>query len=190
MEITKEEYSARLDRFELQKRTVKRLWNVGEQTVKLLQLLVKIKQPHNILEIGASNGYSIFHLYSASEAFQAEIETIESDVERYNLACENLKGLERLTIHFGKAEYVVPTLKNSYDFVFLDANKSDYKNYLALLKTKLKVGALLVADNILSHEKTVAEYLNELSKDQSFTSITIPIEAGLEITLYEPKVES
>ncbi len=170
--------------FKEQKEKINRLWNIPEQTAHLIYLLVKIKSPENILEIGTSNGYSTFWLSLAADNSNAEIQTIEVDVRRFKLAQENLRNRKNIFLHFGTAEEIIPNLNMKFDFVFIDANKSDYITYLKLLEDKLKVNALIIADNIISHQESVQEYLDFLNINPLFETMTLDIDSGLEISIF------
>ncbi|MBW6516039.1 MAG: class I SAM-dependent methyltransferase [Candidatus Cloacimonetes bacterium] len=184
MEILKKKYQVILSRLEQQREESRRLWNIGQETVDFLALLLKLKKPKNILELGTSNGYSAFWIATITEDFASSIETIECDEERYNMAKENLATISNIKIHFAKAEEIIPNLENNYDFVFIDANKEQYHHYLDLLIPKLNDQALIVADNVLSHQHSVKLFSKKLHNNHNFDSITIPIESGLEVAIY------
>ncbi len=173
-----------LNRFSRQKREISRLWNICRETADFIAFLIKLHKPLYILEIGTSNGFSAFCMSLAAEEFSTEIYTIECDEERYRLAKDNLAGKEKIKIRYGKAEEIIPELKHKYDFVFLDANKEQYHLYLELLKPHLANNALIVADNVHSHQHSVKEYIRKVRNDPNLTSLAIPIGSGLEITLY------
>ena len=173
-------------RFARQRESNRRLWNIGQETVNFLTLLIKIHQPKMILEIGTSNGFSAFWMSVAVQDQKGMIETIECDLERYNLAIENLSGRDNIRLHLGKAEEIIPTLNTGYDFVFLDANKEQYHLYLELLMPKLTKQALIVADNILSHKHSTRQYSEKLASNPAFLSVDVPIDSGLKVTLYNP----
>jgi|SRR5690554_5799956 len=174
-----------LERFERQSRDIRRLWNIGEETAAFLSFMVSLKQPEHILEIGTSNGYSTFYLSVAGKESGSMVETIECDRERYEMARNNLAGRDNIILHFGKAEDVIPELEWKYDLVFIDANKRSYRTYLELLILKLNNRALIIADNIISHRQSVTEYLTLVRNDSRFRSIQIPLETGLEITIFQ-----
>ena len=186
MEELKSKYQQTLANFGKQRIDNKRLWNIGEETVKFLSLLLRMHQPRQILEIGTSNGYSTFRMLSVTSVYDGVIETIECDRERYDLAVSNLANFRNILLHFGKAEDIIPTLQNRYDFVFLDANKEQYITYLELLRPVLNHPALIVADNTVSHEHSVKRYLEAVRTDPDFYSVSIPIESGMEVSLYNP----
>ena len=185
MERIKELHKLILSNFNIQRNNIDKLRNINEQTAQLLYMLIKTKQPKNILEIGTSNGYSTFWMSLAAEQFGAIIDTIEVDEARFKLAQKNLAGRNNVKLHFGKAERIISKLNKQYDFVFIDANKADYINYIKLLINKLNDKAIIVADNVISHKESLQEYLDYINSDSAFESMTLDIDSGLEISVFK-----
>ena len=84
-------------------------------------------------------------------------------------------------------EEIIPELKKKFDFVFIDANKTDYILYLKLLKNKLADQAVIVADNIISHRESVQEYLDFINENPLFETMNLNIDSGLEISIFRCK---
>ena len=184
MKSIKKNFKNELAEFANQKNAMNRLWNISENTAELLYLLVLMKNPQKILEIGTSNGYSTFWLSLAAEKCNASVSSIEIDASRFNLAKENLKSRHNIKLINQKAEHAIPNLTDKFDFVFIDAGKINYIDYIKLLKNKLSHRAVIIADNVTSHSQTVEEYLSYVKSSVNFSSMTLPFEAGLEITIY------
>ena len=185
MKLLNDIYKDRLRIFKQQKKNINKLWNINEQTAQLLYILIKTKQPKNILEIGTSNGYSTFWISLAAEQFGAIIDTIEVDKPRFKLAQKNLTGRNNIIFHFGKAEHIIPELNKKYDFVFIDANKVDYINYIKLIIKKLNDKAIIVANNVISHKESLQEYLDYINSNSAFESMILDIDSGLEISVFK-----
>jgi predicted O-methyltransferase YrrM len=185
MERIKELHKQKLSEFNIQRDSINKLWNINEQTAQLLYMLIKTKQPKNILEIGTSNGYSTFWMSLASEQLGVIIDTIEVDEARFKLAQKNLTGRKNIILYFGKAEQIIPKLNKKYDFVFIDANKVDYINYAKLILKKLNDKAIIVADNVISHKESLQEYLDYTKSNSAFESMLLDIDSGLEISVYK-----
>ncbi len=151
------------------------MFNVPRETGELLNLLVRIKKPKKILEIGTSNGYSTIWL--AEPGFP--IISIEADPKKIILAKENFKkaGLKNIKILQGFALDVLKNLKEKFDFVFIDATKKEYLDYFKLLK--LNENAIVVADNIISHN--ISDYHNYVNKN--YKGQLIKIGSGVEVTI-------
>ena len=151
------------------------MFNVPRETGELLNLLVRIKKPKKILEIGTSNGYSAIWL--AEPGFQ--VYSIEADPKKIKLAKENFKkaGLKNIKILQGLVLDVLKNLKEKFDFVFIDATKKEYLDYFKLLR--LNKNAIVVADNIISHN--ISDYHNYVNKN--YKGQLIKIGSGVEVTI-------
>jgi predicted O-methyltransferase YrrM len=77
----------------------------------------------------------------------------------------------------------VPEIEDVFDVVFLDAEKDDYEQLFSLARAKLEPGALVVADNVLSHEETLGAYSQARQSDPSLVSVTVPLDRGLELSV-------
>jgi len=189
MDRIKEKYKLELARFETQKNKIKRLWNIPQETAELLHTFIKIKTPKHILEIGTSNGFSTFWLSLAAETCDAVIDTIEVDEERFRLAKKNLLNRENVIQHWGKAELIIPKLTSKYDFVFIDAGKINYIDYIKLLLHKMNNNAIIIADNVISHKNSVTEYLDFIESSELFDSVTLNVDSGLNVAIYKKRKE-
>ena len=74
-------------------------------------------------------------------------------------------------------------MQDVFDLVFLDAEKDDYERLFVLAREKVEPGALIVADNVLSHAETLAEYSAARQADPSLVSTTVPLDRGLELSV-------
>ena len=74
-------------------------------------------------------------------------------------------------------------MQDVFDIVFLDAEKDDYERLFVLARDKVEPGALIVADNVLSHAETLAEYSAARQADPSLVSTTVPLDRGLELSV-------
>jgi predicted O-methyltransferase YrrM len=189
MEKLKLKYSSELEKFAQQKATIHRLWNVDETTADFLFLTAVSRKAKYLLELGTSNGYSTFWLSLAAEINQAVLHTVEVDEKRFLLAKDNLKDRNNITMHLGLAEKIIPALASGIDFVFIDAGKPAYLDYLQLLIPRLQAGAVILADNITSHPSTTASYQAFLRHSPDFFSLVLPLESGLEMSIYTPDID-
>jgi predicted O-methyltransferase YrrM len=116
-----------------------------------LELLVRLRAPEKLLEIGTAIGYSGIVMLRAAGR-RARLNTIEQNEESIKIARSNFEkfGLsDRVNIFCGDAGAIIPTLSGAYDFIFLDGAKGQYINYLPYLTDLLEVGGALVCDNVL-----------------------------------------
>ncbi len=127
--------------------------NVPEADGKFLYNLIIKHNYRRALEIGTSTGHSAVWMAWALSKTGGKLITIEINERRYNRALENFKkaGLsEYIDARLADAHELVPMLKGPFDFVFVDADKNWYKNYLKLLLPKLEVGGCFTAHNVLN----------------------------------------
>jgi len=185
MEKLKKEYEKEIKEFVNQKRFIRRLWNIDEELSELLFMLVLCRKPEFILEIGTSNGYSTFWLSLAAERINAVVHTIEVDKKRYELACNNLRNRKNVILHQAKAEDILPEFDYSIDFLFIDAGKPGYIDYLKLVEDKLSDKAIIVADNIVSHPETTVSFREYLMNSPRYISTVLNYKSGLQIAYYK-----
>ena len=172
---------------ELEK-TQHEFWNISHQTAEFISMLIKISRVRNVLEIGTSNGYSTLWIADAlkDSGLNGHLTTIEYYEKRQCIARENIEKCnlsEYVTFKQGKALEIISTLDFIPDMVFIDANKSEYIQYFDILKDKLPVGAIILADNVVSHAAKVADFLEEIKNDNRFQSQVLDLPAGLLMAL-------
>ncbi len=162
-----------------------RMLNITPETGQLLAILVRAMRARRILEVGTSNGYSTIWLAWAARDTDGHVETIERSAQKIALARGNLAraGLsERVTIHQGLALDVIRDLTGPFDLIFLDADRPNYLAYADLLLARLRIGGLLVTDNVVSHAHELGDFLARIKGDPTLESVTIPIGNGEELT--------
>lgn len=115
---------------------------VTEEVLNFMLFLIKHNEYKTCLEIGSAIGYSGKYL-----AKNMHLTTIEIDENRYNIAKQNLKGLNA-DIYLGDALEILPKLSNNFDFVFIDASKSHNMEFFKLSYEKLNEGGIIFIDNI------------------------------------------
>ncbi len=83
----------------------------------------------------------------------------------------------------GDAFESLPAIEDVFDVVFIDAEKDDYERLFALVRDKLEPGAVVIADNVLSHEETLGAYSQARQADPTLESVTVPLDRGLEVSV-------
>ena len=124
---------------------------VGPVVGELLFILARIVSAEKILELGTATGYSAIFLASAIENSKGSLVTLENDPTMAAQAMENIRraGLDKLIkIKVGDALEKMAEIKDSFDMIFMDIEKEDYIKALPFCEKLLKVGGLLVADNV------------------------------------------
>lgn len=148
---------------------------LGPTKGEFLGALVRRFKPQRVLEIGTAIGYSAI-LIAINLPPGAQLETLEinpKNVERaiHYLLKSSLK--DKVSIIAGDALKLIPTLSGPYDFVFLDAKKSDYCSYFKMLEEKITPGGVVIADNVKVFASSMRSYLNEVRNSPLFESETV-----------------
>ena len=123
------------------------------QSVEFLEQLIRISKPKRVLEIGTAIAYSTIRI-AGNLKKKAVIHTIEKSEDNIEKAREYIQKSgyeEKISLFFGDALSIVPQLKKKYDFIFLDADKEDYKRLFDYSLVLLKKGGIVFIDNLLWH---------------------------------------
>lgn len=175
---------------------------IRKEMGNLLKVLLGLKQPQSILEVGTAVGYSSI-LMSENMPHDCTITTIENYDKRIPVAKNNFKRAGKedvITLIEGDALEVLKTLDGPYDFIFMDAAKGQYINYLPDIKRVLRKGGLLISDNILQEGEIVEsryavtrrnrtiharirEYVYELTHSEDFVTSIVPIGDGITLSV-------
>jgi predicted O-methyltransferase YrrM len=160
-----------------------RRWrNVEPDTAELMSVLIRALAPRHLLELGTSNGYSTIWLADAARAAGGSLTSVEVDPERSAQARENLSsaGLERfveLRVQ-DAAEALAASDDQSWEFIFLDAERPAYPGYWPDLRRVLAARGVLVVDNVISHAEDVADFRALITADSTVTEALVPTGAG------------
>jgi predicted O-methyltransferase YrrM len=153
------------------------------------QFLFALVTPMNdcgVLEVGASRGYSTIWLAAGVRFFSGRVVSLEHDPPKIEAWRRNIAdaGLEEWAeLVEGDAFETFPTVQDVFDVVFLDAEKGDYEVLFGLARDKVEPGAVIVADNVLSHEDTLGAYSRARQADPTLVSTTVPLDRGLEVSV-------
>lgn len=159
---------------------------IAPTTGRFLSALAASQAGVEVLEIGGSRGYSSIWLAAGARVLGGRLVTLEHDpakcdVWRRNVADAGLEEWAELVE--GDAKATLAATEDVFDLVFLDAEKDDYEALFALARPLLEPGALVVADNVLSHAETLSAYSAARQADPSLSSVTVPLDSGLELTV-------
>jgi caffeoyl-CoA O-methyltransferase len=158
--------------------------NVERDTGRWLALLVRAMNAPQVLEIGSSNGVSTIWLAAAARQNGGRVTGTEILVERAAEANRNLTtaGLDAVArVVAGDANTTVATLPGPFDLVFIDAEKDDYVDHLESVIDCVRIGGLILADNVISHD--VSAYQAAVRARSDLETVTVPIDRGVEFTL-------
>ena len=135
----------------------------GQVQGKLLQLISSMIRPKRILEIGTFTGFSALCL-AKGLAEDGVLHTIELRDDDALTARNNFikAGFEsKIHIHVGNALEIIPSLGETWDLVFIDADKLNYPNYYELILPMVRKGGWILADNVLFHGEVLKENITE-----------------------------
>jgi len=180
-----------LERKDTQERTkglpsTVRMRNITPDVGLYLNIMIKATKAKRILEIGTSNGYSTIWLGLAAKENNGQVITLELDNKKVVMAKENINraGLDDvITIIEGDAKIIIKQFTQEFDFVFLDAEKEDYIEFFDLVFPLVKVGGVIVADNVISHMEYLKDYLEHVRSNPNTQSVLVPVGRGEELTL-------
>jgi predicted O-methyltransferase YrrM len=159
---------------------------VASTTGQFLFALVAPQTDCEVLELGGSRGYSSIWLAAGVRYLGGRVLSIEHDARKIEAWRQNIAeaGLDDWAdLIDGDALEVVPAIDDVFDVVFIDAEKKDYEQLFQLARGKLEPGALVVADNVLSHEETLGAYSRARQSDPTLESVTVPLDRGLELSV-------
>ncbi|HPA16939.1 MAG TPA: class I SAM-dependent methyltransferase [Verrucomicrobiae bacterium] len=142
----------------------------------LLKILIESSGAKRAIEVGSFIGHGAVFMGTGLERTGGHLTTIEIDPETAKLCRENLKraSLEKtVTLIEGDALVEIPKLNGPFDFVFLDAKKSDYLKYLKLIEPKLKKGAVIVSDNVIKHAAAMGDFLEYIQSSPAYETVII-----------------
>ncbi len=156
----------------------------GHYQGRLLSFFANMIRPLRILEVGTYTGYATICL-AEGLAENGKIFSIEKNAELEHIARKYWQkgGIEaQISLHIGNALDIIPTLTETWDLVFLDADKENYVNYYPIILKQLRKGGIILADNVLWSGK-VADIQTHSDKD------TISIDRFNKMVLADPSVE-
>jgi predicted O-methyltransferase YrrM len=157
---------------------------VARTTGQFLFAFVAPQTDCSVLEIGGSRGYSTIWLAAGARYLGGRVLSLEHDPRKCEAWRKNIEdaGLtEWAELIEGDAFETLAELEDVFDVVFLDAEKGDYERLFELARTKVEPGAVVIADNITSHEELKA-YSAARQADPTLESVTLPLDRGLELT--------
>jgi predicted O-methyltransferase YrrM len=159
---------------------------VARTTGQFLFAFVAPQTDCEVLEIGGSRGYSSIWLgagvrYLGGRVLSLENDPAKAEAWRRNVAEAGLEDWVELIE--GDALETVPGIADVFDVVFLDAEKEQYEELFQHARKKLEPGAVVIADNVLSHEDVLGAYSKARQSDPTLESVTVPHDRGLEVSV-------
>ena len=172
---------------------------IGPLVGRFLYNLARSARAKNVLEIGTAIGYSGIWLARAVAPLKGSVTTIDKDPARVKTANHNISEAKlgkTIKVLEGDALEVLPKLREEYDFVFLDTDKSIYLDAFKMSIKKLRQGGLFVADNTLwggdvakggKSETTqiMIKFNKEVSSYPGLSTVIVPLRDGVTVGLKE-----
>lgn len=173
---------------------------IMDDTLEVIEKLLKNKKINKILEIGTAVGYSAI-CFSEFLEEHGKVDTIEREEERVIKAKENIKKAEvedKINIFFGDAVEILPTFEDRYDMIFIDAAKGKYPFFLSQALRLLTNDGIILADNILykgyvmsdynKHKQRTAvrnlrEYIKEVTENPNLETEILEVGDGLAVSI-------
>lgn len=170
----------------------------GHLQGRFLSMMSKALSPNSILEIGTYTGYSALCLAEGLSS-KGSLVTIDKNIELEEFAKSYFKKSSyksNIKMIIGDAISIIPTLKNTWDLVFIDADKENYSNYFDLVIDNVRPGGWIIADNVLWSGKVLNDtkandletkslklFNTKVHTDNRVTNMLLPIRDGLMILI-------
>jgi predicted O-methyltransferase YrrM len=159
---------------------------VSEEDGRFLRVLVATRGARSILEIGAASGYSGIWLGLGAQETGGKVVAIEYDPARAKEAAANISkaGLtDVVRVVHGDAFKEIPKLQGTFDVVFLDAWKPDYKKFFEMVYPRLNPGGVFVAHNVVNKKSEMEPFLQTIQRHPAlFTTIVSPSDEGMSVS--------
>ena len=159
-------------------------WNISRETGNFIEFLIKVSHAKNVLELGTSNGYSGLRIALALKETGGRLTTVEYWDKRRSVAIENFKKCGVDDIITAKLGSALPVIQEElqdeiFDFVFIDANKAGYIKFFEAVHPLLKVGGIIVADDIISHCERVKPFVEEITHRDDYSAQVLNLPDGV-----------
>jgi caffeoyl-CoA O-methyltransferase len=158
---------------------------VARTTGQFLFSFVAPQTDCEVLELGGSRGYSTIWLAAGVRYLGGRVLSLEHDpakVEAWRANIEEAGLADWAELVPGDAFETLAAIDDVFDVVFLDAEKELYERLFDAARDKLEPGAVVIADNVLSHEDVLSAYSRARQADPTLESVTVPLDRGLEIS--------
>lgn len=165
----------------------------GKVQGRLLEMISCMIQPRRVLEIGTFTGYSALCLAKGlpKDGLLHTIEVREQEAEVARSYFKLSVWQDQIILHLGNALEIIPGLEETWDLVFIDADKVHYIDYYRLVLPKLRPGGIILADNVLFHgevlqesvkgknAKAIQEFNDWVMQDDSVEKVLLTVRDGL-----------
>ena len=168
----------------------------GHLQGRILSFISRMINPKTILEIGTYTGYSAICLLEGLKKKEGKIITIDKNdeiSEKVKFFFKKSKSFHKINYLIGDAVTIISKLKETFDLVFIDADKMNYKKYYEISLDLLNKGGLVIIDNVLWHGEVVDKRINDkftknirelnnfISKDKRIEKVIVPFGDGMSV---------
>ncbi len=163
-----------------------RIRAMDPDAAKLLSILAVSNKARNIVEVGSGVGYSTLWLaYAASltggKVLACELDPAKADLLQANIEQAGMSAWVEILV--GDARDLLRQRDEPVDFLFLDAKKDLYETYFDVVYKRMGMGAMIVADNVVSHADELLDFITYMQNHPSLESVSVPLGRGLEVTV-------
>ena len=165
---------------------------------RILSMFSRMIRPNFVLEIGTYLGYSAL-CFAEGLMAGGKVITLDVNEETNKVArsfVEKSEYEDRIEFHLGNAVEIIPSLPETFDLVFIDADKPNYSNYYNLVFDKVRPGGFVIADNVLWSGKVLEDEKDENTQalhdfnrmvlaDERVSNVLLPIRDGLMVVCKE-----
>jgi predicted O-methyltransferase YrrM len=160
---------------------------ISEEDGRFLRLMVATSGAKRALEIGGASGYSAIWIAMGMRQTGGKLTTIEYDAARAKELADNIRraGMSDIVeVVSGDAFQQIPQLTGTFDFVFLDAWKRDYKRFFDLVYPRLDNGGLFIGHNVINKRDELEDFLTAIEQHPSlWTTVVAPSGEGMSVSL-------
>jgi predicted O-methyltransferase YrrM len=160
----------------------RKMLNITRDTGEFLSVLVRATGARRVLELGTSNGYSTLWLASAARPGGGRVTTVELSDFKLGLASSNFAKSDLAScialVHEDAGGVLARSAADSFDFVFLDTDRSRYVSWWPDVKRVLRPGGMMVVDNATTHPQELAAFIALINADSAFATCLVPVGNG------------
>ncbi|MGE4497131.1 MAG: O-methyltransferase [Deferribacterales bacterium] len=182
-----EEFGSRNDSSQTERS--QKMLNITKDTGEFLTVFIKAAKSRSILEIGTSNGYSTIWLaigavYTGGRITTVDFSEVKAEMAKTNFEKAGLTALIEQVVD-DAGNFLKNAQSDTYDFIFLDSQRSAYTSWLPDIKRILRRGGSLVVDNALSHKDEMDAFISAVNKDSDFTTCLLTVGNGQYVAVLE-----
>lgn len=153
---------------------------------RFLHIVAVGSRARSVVEVGTGHGYSTIWLALAAQKSGGRVVTYEIDPAiaeqaRNNIAAAGLSDLVEIVV--GDARTLLRERDEPVDLLFIDGEKDQYETYFDVVYKRMDTGSMILADNVVSHEYELADYITYVQNHPNLESVTVPVGRGVEVSV-------